>query len=120
MKDIRGGENLSKLVPETRLNEFNIIEVIEYRVLEDDCELLCVLRSKNRSDGSKINLRFLGVTTFSVAELNWQDPVIMGFVIKNISDQGWEGLNWEVLDYENNRIHFYARDAEVLAVVPAS
>lgn len=36
--------------------------------------------------------------------------------ITDIRSRGWENKNYEVVDYEDNRLHFYCSDVEVISV----
>jgi hypothetical protein len=45
---------------------------------------------------------------------------IMGFDIKYIGDRGMERLNFEVEDYEDNRIHFFCNGIRILSASPES
>ena len=42
----------------------------------------------------------------------------MNTSIIDLSDRGWESVNYEVEDYENDRIHFFCREVEITGVSP--
>lgn len=61
------------------------------------------------SDVSNLKLNFEGTSI----------PQIAGFDIVDVSNQGWEGINFQIEDYENDRISFNCRDVEAKSVKPA-
>lgn len=68
-------------------------------------------------DGSKalVSLRAHGVQNFR-AQLSGSPSQVMGLEIESIRDRQWEGLNWELHDYEDERLEFLCRDIEVVSV----
>ena len=65
----------------------------------------------------KADFRFTGVTDLSIKEFGCGDTQIMGFDVVDLSERGWEGVRYEVQDYENGRIHFLCANIEVINVV---
>lgn len=63
----------------------------------------------------RVVLQFSGVSNISLNRItNW--PVqIMGFDIVDITDRGWDNLQFEILDYEDNRIGFYCNSVDILS-----
>ena len=43
-------------------------------------------------------------------------PQLTGFDIIDISSNNWEGINFQVEDYENGKIKFYCKDIEALPI----
>jgi hypothetical protein len=64
-------------------------------------------------------LRFEDVRHLEIP--GWSGSIqITGFDIIDIRDRGWENLKWEVKDYENAKIQFYAASAEIVSVAPTA
>jgi hypothetical protein len=40
----------------------------------------------------------------------------MSIEIYDISDRGWENKNYEVIDYEDDSLHFYCTDIEIISL----
>ena len=38
---------------------------------------------------------------------------VIGLECVNISERQWEGVRWEIRDYENGMLHFYCSDLSV-------
>src|SRR5688500_8651646 len=65
----------------------------------------------------RVRLAFGGVRDFTVTGLS--GPVqIAGFDITDIRDLGWEGIRWQVEDYEYGALRFYCRTAAVVDAEP--
>jgi len=92
-----------------------------------EIHLECVLIRRDTTKGGwptedaprfKLDLRFIGITDLRIREFGAAETQIMGFSIIDVSDRGWEGVNYEIEDYENDRIHFLCRQVEVVGVSP--
>lgn len=67
-----------------------------------------------RYERYQIILTCAGVSQFEIdPDFNMQ---VVGFDVHDITNRQWDGLFWEVLDYENQNIHFYCRDITIEAV----
>ena len=49
-----------------------------------------------------------GVSNLKIASFGGGLTQIMGLYVKDISDHGWSELNWEISDFENGVISFFA------------
>jgi hypothetical protein len=59
-------------------------------------------------------LRFHYVSQLKLEGFGGTQTRITGLHIKDISDRAWEGISIEVMDFENNQIHLFARSMEIV------
>lgn len=68
------------------------------------------------TDFYRISLLFKGVKNFFINDFGIMPKQIMGFDIVNISDKGWENINFEIEDYENGQIGLLCASVEIVSV----
>lgn len=90
-----------------------------------ELQLGCVLERRDCSSNgwpSESNPRFAVDITFgrvsnlSIKDFGDGETQIMGFDIIDLSDRGWEHHNFEVVDYEGRRLHFYCMTIRITNV----
>ena len=59
-------------------------------------------------------MRFRAVSSLQVRDLGGEAR-IPGFDVADLSDRHLERINWQVFDFEESVISFYAEDAEIVA-----
>ena len=64
----------------------------------------------------RVTLLFDGVQGLVLKDFGSADVQIMGFDIRSLADRGWEGLSFEIEDYEDDRIRFYCDRVQILEV----
>jgi hypothetical protein len=64
----------------------------------------------------RVTIAFDDVSNFSLKDFGGGPVQIMGFDILFVGDRGFEGINYEVEDYEDGRIHFFCGGVNVLSV----
>ena len=67
----------------------------------------------------RVTLLFDGVQGLKLKAFGSSRVQIMGFDIRWVGGQGWDGINFEVEDYEDGRIHFFCSGARILDVEEA-
>jgi hypothetical protein len=65
----------------------------------------------------RLLLRFSGVRGLRLSGFG-NLTRITGLDIMDISDRQWEGMRWEISDFENGFVHFSCREARVVGVFP--
>ena len=58
--------------------------------------------------GDELRLQFGGVSNLKIASFGGGLTQIVGLYIKDISGNGWNGISWEIGDFENGAISFLA------------
>lgn len=71
--------------------------------------------SEDLTPNIRVCFRFSGVVNFMLNLKDSSTSRIIGFDVRNISERGWEGLKWEVEDYEDQRISFCSATAKVVS-----
>jgi hypothetical protein len=109
-------DNLSEILTGAKLSDFTIVEEINFiRKTSLDFaypffETTLILLSEKPYE-KKLHINFSKVTNFSLGPSGSGLVQIMGLYLKNVSNQGWENIKWEVGDYENQAsIHLYAKE----------
>src|ERR1041384_6237504 len=97
-----------------------LYDVIEFRLyksddLDDGTILDMLMETEGRTPNYRVILRFGGVSQLRLAsEESFGGGTakavgrISGLDIKDISDRQWEGIRWDIGDYEDSAISFYA------------
>lgn len=63
-----------------------------------------------------ISIKFIGINNFKINGLGSTPKQVMGFDIVDISDRGWENINFQIEDYEDDSIGFYCKEICILSV----
>jgi hypothetical protein len=66
----------------------------------------------------RVRMRFQGIRNLQLKGFGEYPPQMVGFEITDISDRGWERIQFQVEDYENDRLSFWCEDAAIVAVEP--
>ena len=119
MSKILGFEKAVAIVGEFKFSEYR--KVLELRFYQDAevpsaYNVDMVLESEQRGATYRLFLRFKGVTSLKVSDFGGAETRVIGLDIVNISDRQWDGVRWEVIDYEHDALHFYAGTAEIVSV----
>jgi len=64
----------------------------------------------------EVAMRFSGVSGLRFTSFGGGPVQIMGFEIASVADRGWEGIRFEISDYEDSRLAFMCADVEILNV----
>lgn len=65
---------------------------------------------------ARVRLRFEGVGGLHLKDFGGGAVQVMGFDIHYIGDRGWEGIKFEIEDYEDGRIAFMCRGVKFLEI----
>ncbi len=113
---MRGVHRIQEVAGKLFLHELTVIR--EFSVRRDmdwdrpEFVAVMVMETKDRTPNIRVKLRFWDVRSLRI-EFASSYEGICGFDVRDISDRQWDGIRWEVLDFENEVIHFYCRDAQV-------
>lgn len=105
-----------------RLADFSAITELHYESVDEQkgetiaSVLEMVLITVGRSPDYQVIIQFTGVSNSRFQCVGNGMIYINGFDIINISEKQWENIKWEVVDYENDILHIYAKVVRVLAV----
>jgi hypothetical protein len=66
------------------------------------------------------SLKFEGVQNFRVNQIGAGDLQVVGFDIEDHSESQMENIRLHVIDYEEDRIDFWAHSAKIISCTPSS
>lgn len=72
------------------------------------------LVTENRSPNIYAIFEFAGARDIRI-NVAGNEARVVGFDVFNIADRQWDGVEWEVVDFENSVLHLLAREAHVTA-----
>jgi hypothetical protein len=107
------------------LGEFSLIDfskVKELAFFSDDETLsaydvkLSLLRDRPAHERAGLTFLFERASGVRLNNIGGGLTQIMGLYIKDISENGWEYLKWQIGDYENNAIDLYCFKVSIIAV----
>jgi hypothetical protein len=118
---LKGMTKLETACPGVDLVQFRHLKELRFVVEdEDNVQIINAYLRVACDTGDLVaaaSLSFRDVKDIRIQGLNPPDMYVPGFDIVSIKEKGWERINFQVMDYEEDRIHFYARDAEVIEVL---
>lgn len=68
----------------------------------------------------RVTIEFNGVSGLRLQGFGGGYAQVMGFDIHSIADRGWDGIAFEVEDYEDGKIKFYCGSVKVVEVESAA
>lgn len=119
MIKIKEIEKITDLYPEWRPSDIAYIKALEWSINKLSVIFLCQLRNKLTvwPDHSKfffeIEMTFSDVLNLKLMLNGKAFQQISGFDILDFSQNGLEGINFEIVDYENEIINFSCKEIEV-------
>lgn len=93
-------------------------QVLELRFVgsvDNICDLFLTLAKKSESGTDVIELAFQQVTNLCVRDFGGGLTQILGLYIDDVRYKGWENINHEVGDCEQNKITFLAKSVCILS-----
>ncbi|MFZ5876325.1 MAG: hypothetical protein ACOYXU_07940 [Nitrospirota bacterium] len=117
---IEGIDRARDILGEFRLSEFRIVRELHFYESHRESNLIqnidMVVESEDRSPNYQMKFTFSGVSGFSISDFGGGQTRVIGFDVKDVSDRQWEGVSWEVIDFENNAIRFLSKTADIVSV----
>jgi len=117
--NIKGIEKLNQAVGEISWQDFKIVRNLNFSHIDGEASICMEMISDQRRPGLKVNIKFTGVSKLELEDFGGFETRISGFDIRDIRSSGWEGVSWEVLDFKEEQIHFFARSCRH-KIVPQS
>ena len=113
---MQGLEAARNAIDEFRFPEFRMLREMHLTVTPDDghpvVDVVMCLETESRQPPARLCLRFHQVSSLQIRDLSGEAR-IQGFDIADLSDRQIENVNWQVFDFEDEVISFYAKDAEI-------
>jgi hypothetical protein len=114
MTDITGLHEARQRIGQFSWSAFRIVRsaAIDARGGAGGCVIRLVVESEGLEKKWRLALVATGVRGLRLSE--WGPHIrIIGFDCVDISDPQWEGVRWEVRDYEGDLLHFYCADLAI-------
>jgi len=128
--NIHNSELVTSLLGRWAASDLCFIESINISTQSDEgftsVAMVALFQRRESSTGSwpndrdpkfRVTLAFDGVRDLALKMTGGGPLPLMGFDLHDISSKGWEGLNFEVEDYEDATISFRCAKARVITAV---
>ena len=108
------------------LDQFRIVRQLDFyeEIDEKTGKLLqkmkLVLDSENLNPNYRVTFVFSEISGLRLEGFGGGETRILGFAIDRISLRQWEGLNWQVSDFEGGAIELFCKSAEVTSIASIS
>jgi hypothetical protein len=104
--------------------EFDALALSEFQILDeflltsngDEFDLVISLRTRMERPSVQIRLKFVAITNLHMKDFQGRGFTIQGFDITCIKDRQWEGVGYEIVDYEDGCIGFFAAEVFLTAL----
>jgi len=124
MRSIMGFEKAVKVLGEFQFSEFRIIrELCFYETCDEsgrNQNIDLIVESEGRNPNYQLKLTFCGVAGLRIDDFGGGQTRVIGLDIVDASEKQWEGVFWEVLDFENNAMEFRAKSVELTSITPVT
>ncbi len=120
MTAIIGYEQAAKILGEFRFSEFLIVRELRFYETPSGSSptqnIELIVECERRSPNYRLELRFSGVSGLKLQHFGGGQTRIIGLDILDVSQKQWEGISWEVIDYEHDDLAFFAKTAEIVSI----
>lgn len=120
MRNITGFDKATEILGEFRFAEFRVIRELRYYETRDDSgrtqRIDLIIECEDRAPNFQMKITFGGVADLRLEGFGGGPTRIIGLDVVDAADRQWEGVSWEVLDFENNSMEFRSKTAEILSV----
>ncbi len=109
--------NQIKNIPYNNYHGIDLLTNIGITLERDEDNLVyhnIKMEFKNREKNTRAEALLQHIQNLQIDSISSGFLMITGLEFFSIRDRGWEGLNWEIHDYEKGIISFYCRDIEIL------
>jgi hypothetical protein len=124
MNTIAGIQKASSTLGKFEFSEFRIIRELHFSANACEggasCNVDLVVESEDRTPNYQIKISFSGVSGLKCQGFGGGETRVAGLDVMDISGRQWEGLHWELVDFENDTLEFCAATAEIISVTPVS
>jgi hypothetical protein len=122
MAVIKGLAGAKSKIGEFSFCEFRRVRELRFSEIREgertSYNLYLTVVADDRTPQASLRIELTGVCELSVSGFGNAPTRIIGLDIEDISNRQWEGIAWELVDFENEDIHCYAQDVAVVVVPP--
>lgn len=120
MNSIAGIENAKKVLGDFAFSEFCVVRELRYYEAPENSasaqNIDLVIESTGRISNYRMKMIFAKVSGLKLEGFGGGKFRITGLNISNVSSRQWDGVNWEVNDFEGIAIEFQSFSALVVSV----
>ena len=120
MTKLHGYEMALSILGEFQFRDFSLVRELRfYEEMGGDRpiqNLEMIIESEKREPNYRLCLKFSGVSNLRLSNFGGGETRIAGFDVVDVTDRQWEKISWEVLDYEDGDLAFYAFTGQVVSV----
>ena len=98
------------------LSEFQFLDEFLLTSRGDEFDLVMSLRTRPDRTSIQIRLKFVSVTNLRIKNFQGRGFTMQGFDIICIKDRQWDGVAYEIVDFEDGCIGFFAADVYLTAL----
>jgi hypothetical protein len=114
--NMQGLENAKNAIGEFRFPDFCKLREMHLLVELNEGHPVIILElcleTEKRQPAARLCVKFHQVSSLTIKELSG-DARIQGFDIADISNRQLDDIRWQVFDFENGALGFYAKDSEI-------
>ena len=114
ISQLEGYEEVERQVGACKGSQFQVIESLMCKLAEDTDSKGYIVELTMSGERGFISYRFTNVQDFKISRLSQ----IIGFDVDDIQDRQLEAAKYEIYDYEDDAVQFYAEDAEITSYRP--
>ena len=116
MGSIHGLEKLRAVTGNESFQGFSQVNSLTFADDEQGYSLILVLENETPSAKVQLAMRFTHVIDLRLREFGGKPTQITGFDVRDVSSRQLDGIGFEAVDFENDRIRFFCKFAEILTV----
>lgn len=132
MKNIQNKESVQRQLGRWEPGDLAYVEAFEYKCSSNGeksrLRIVALFQRRDRANKwpsedrptVRATIEFEGVSNFQMKAVGPYPKQITGFDIRDVSDSGWEGVNFVVEDYENGQLSFNCEEIRVIDSGPTN
>jgi hypothetical protein len=113
MRTIPGLKRLRAVTGKEGFQGFSHVQSLTFAEEEQGYSLVLVLENETPLAKVQIAMKFTCVIDVRLRDFGGKPTQITGFDVRDVSSRQLDGIRFEVVDYENDRIHFFCKSAEI-------
>jgi len=115
---IKGLDVAKNIIGNFEFHEFKLLQEFHTFTVQDDggtsIDIQIIMDTDERQPLSRICMQFHKISMLNIHDFG-NESRIDGFDIVDISGHQLENISWQIFDFENDTISFYAKDVEIIS-----
>jgi hypothetical protein len=118
--DILGLDKLKRVNLDVNFSDFRKIKSLKLHHEEKIPSIELIICTDQFNPNIEMRIIFRSVSKLKIDGLGDSETRVDGFDVIDIKNKGWDGIYWEVIDFEEDSLHFYAKNVEIADVKEAA